>query len=150
MAFTTSFTGTTTLAVNREIGSDYDKVKKVADNIDNVNKVADEDIESLVNSLNDAKDFTGISVEAGDEASFDPDTKTITVPTVKGDTGEKGDKGDTGDVGPIGLKGDKGDKGDVGEKGDTGSAGIDGKTPIIEFSYNEDTGDLEYEVVDYE
>jgi len=116
----------------RDLESKYDVIKAVKDKLPDIDKINSEDIDGLINSLNDAKDFTGINVVAGDSASFDPDTKTITVPTIKGDTGPQGQAGING------------------KDGIDGRNGLDGKTPIIAFSYNATTGDLEYEVTGYE
>ena len=141
-----SLQNSTLTALAREIDSQYDAVKTVSDNIDAVVAVASEDLDALTTALNQAKDFTGITVVTGTSASWDPNTKVLTVPTVKGD---KGDKGDTGAQGIQGLQGLQGVKGDTGRKGDVGPAGMNGtigKTPEISISYNESTGDLEYTV----
>ena len=141
-----SLQNSTLTALAREIDSQYDAVKTVSDNIDAVVAVASEDLDALVTALNQAKDFTGITVVTGASASWDPNTKVLTVPTVKGD---KGDKGDTGVTGTQGIQGLQGIKGDPGRKGDIGPAGMNGtigKTPEISISYNEATGNLEYTV----
>ena len=141
-----SLQNSTLTALAREINSQYDAVKTVSDNIDAIVAVANEDLDALTTALNQAKDFTGITVVAGASASWNPDTKVLTVPTVKGD---KGDKGDTGAQGIQGPQGPQGVKGDTGQKGDIGPAGVNGtigKTPEISISYNEATGDLEYTV----
>ena len=141
-----SLQNSTLTALAREINSQYDAVKTVSDNIAAVVAVAGEDLDALTTTLNQAKDFTGITVVTGTPASWDPNTKVLTVPTVKGD---KGDKGDTGATGAQGLQGLQGVKGDPGRKGDVGPAGMNGtvgKTPEISISYNESTGNLEYTV----
>jgi hypothetical protein len=46
-----------------------------------------------------------------------------------------------------GLPGATGPKGD---RGQTGINGVNGLTPIIEFTYNEVTGDLEYAITGYD
>ena len=141
-----SLQNSTLTALAREIDSQYDAVKTVSDNIEAIVAVASEDLDALVTALNQAKDFTGITVVTGASASWDPYTKVLTVPTVKGD---KGDKGDTGATGAQGIQGLQGIKGDPGRKGDVGPAGMNGtvgRTPEISISYNEATGNLEYTV----
>lgn len=100
-----------TIAVNREIDSAYDAVLEVKDNLTNISIVAGLDIDTILADLQDAKDFTGIKVAVGSVASWDSATKTITVPTVKGDTGDKGDNGVDGVQGPSGETGPRGDTG---------------------------------------
>ena len=60
-----------------------------------------------------------------------------------GYTGEQGEDGIRGLTGSIGLTGD------TGEQGIAGINGLNGSTPVIEFTYNSITGDIEYEVVNY-
>ena len=123
-----------TIAVNREIDSAYDAVLEVRDNLTNIAKVAGLDIDTILADLQDAKDFTGIKVAVGAVASWDSATKTITVPTVKGDTGAKGAngvdgvQGPSGETGPRGIQGIQGNKGDKGDKGDVGPEGQKGLT----------------------
>lgn len=74
--------------LSREIGSHFDDVKKVANNIDAVVEVAATDLEGLTAALVEAKDFTGITVVTGDTPDWDATNKVLTVPTLKGDTGE--------------------------------------------------------------
>ena len=101
-------------------GSDiYKAIKAVSEHLASIDAVANGDFTAVIDAYNEAKDFTGITVVAGEEASWNPTTKVLTVPTIKGD---KGDKGDRGLAGPKGDKGDKGSQGEVGPKGDTGEA----------------------------
>ena len=143
------------LALNREIGSRYDAVVAVSDKLDVVEAVANINVEALLTELEQAKDFSGISVVAGSFTGFDPLTKVITIETIKGDTGDVGPKGDTGATGPIGpigprgLTGAKGAKGDDGADGQDGVNGLNGMVPVLEFSIDAD-GDLAFEVIGYE
>ena len=118
-----SLQNNTAIAQIRLIDSRYDVIKEVSEHLLEIEQLAAEDIGALIDSLNEAKDFTGITVVAGTVASFDPETKIITVPTLKGDTGATGAMGPTGPQGPIGLTGARGAQG---AKGDTGAMGIQG------------------------
>ncbi len=118
-----SLQNNTAIAQIRLIDSRYDVIKEVSEHLLEIEQLAAEDIGALIDSLNEAKDFTGITVVAGTVASFDPETKVITVPTLKGDTGDTGAIGPTGPQGPIGLTGARGAQG---AKGDTGAMGIQG------------------------
>ena len=85
--------------ISREIGSQFDAVRKVADNLDNIALVAAEDWAALIAELNEAKDFSGITVvttDVGNPASWDPVGKVLTVPVQKGDQGDKGLNGENG------------------------------------------------------
>lgn len=75
------------LAVSREIDSKYDVVKAVAEKLPDLETFIDTDIDALIASLNEAVDFTGITVEAGSIANWDPITKKLTVPTLQGEKG---------------------------------------------------------------
>lgn len=141
-------------AIEREIGSKYDVVKAVSEYLIEIEQLAAEDIGALIASLNEAKDFTGITVVGGTTAGWDAVNKVLTVPTVKGDTGEQGPQGEQGIQGvrgeqglrgPTGLKGDKGDTGIqgpiglTGPQGPQGVAGIDGLNLTVEqIVYNND------------
>lgn len=141
-------------AIEREIGSKYDVVKAVSEYLVEIEQLAAEDIGALIASLNEAKDFTGITVVGGTTAGWDAVNKVLTVPTVKGDTGEQGPqgqqgvqgvRGEQGLRGPTGLKGDKGDTGIqgpiglTGPQGPQGVAGIDGLNLTVEqIVYNND------------
>lgn len=85
-----SLQSTNTLAINREIGSQYDVILEVSKHLAEIDTLANEDISGLINSLNDAKDFTGITVVTGETPSWDATNKILTVPVEKGDAGESG------------------------------------------------------------
>lgn len=146
---------TNLLAVNREIGSKYDVVLAVKEKLPQIELVAGMDITGLIQELENAQDFTGITVVIGTVPSWDPINKILTVTVEKGDKGDKGDQGIQGPVGPIGpqgprgLTGPKGEKGLNGKNGVNGINGLNGMVPIIEFSIDADAN-LMYEVVGYE
>ena len=150
-----SLQATNTLAINREIDSKYDAVLAVKEKLSEIELVAGFDIAGLIAELEAAQDFTGITVVAGSVASWDPVTKVITVPTVKGDTGDtgaqglKGDTGDQGIQGLRGLTGFAGLNGSNGLNGANGTNGLNGMVPVLEFSIDLD-GDLAYDVIGYE
>lgn len=144
-----SLNNTTATAMAREIASKYDVVKAVSEALPDIELVAATDTESLIAAINEAKDFTGITVVAGETASWDAATKVLTVPTLQGVQGEQGIQGIQGEVGPTGARGAKGDagpqgeqgiqgapgqrglqgiQGDKGDKGDTGPQGVKGDT----------------------
>lgn len=85
-----SLQSTNTLAINREIGSQYDVILEVSKHLAEIDTLANEDISGLIDSLNDAKDFTGITVVTGETPSWDAANKILTVPVEKGDAGENG------------------------------------------------------------
>lgn len=142
------------LAVERVIDSKWDVVQAVGDKLGIIELVSQEDWDLILAELQEAQDFTGITVVAGDVAGFDPVTKVITVPTVKGDTGEQGIQGEVGPQGPVGERGPRGLVGPAGADGVNGTDGYNGangyngKVPVLEFSIDAD-GNLLYEVVDY-
>lgn len=146
---------TNLLAVNREIGSKYDVVLAVKEKLPQIELVAGMDITGLIQELENAQDFTGITVVIGTVPSWDPINKILTVTVEKGDKGDKGDQGIQGPVGPIGpqglrgLTGPKGKDGLNGKNGINGINGLNGMIPIIEFSIDADAN-LTYEVVGYE
>ena len=146
---------TNLLAVNREIGSKYDVVLAVKEKLPQIELVAGMDITGLIQELENAQDFTGITVVIGTLPSWDPINKILTVTVEKGDKGDKGDQGIQGPVGPIGpqglrgLTGPKGKDGLNGKDGINGINGLNGMIPIIEFSMDADAN-LMYEVVGYE
>ena len=146
---------TNLLAVNREIGSKYDVVLAVKEKLPQIELVAGMDITGLIQELENAQDFTGITVVIGTVPSWDPINKILTVTVEKGDKGDKGDQGIQGPVGPIGpqglrgLTGQKGKDGLDGLDGVSGINGLNGMIPIIEFSIDSDAN-LMYEVVGYE
>lgn len=158
-----SLNNNTGTAINREIDSRYDNVKIVADNI--------ADIDAIVAAINDgsfgdATSIINMVVATGTEGSSATwDGTTLTIP--KGDTGDdltltsivNNGNGTitltfsdgtvhttedlTGDTGPQGVQGVQGIQG---VQGAAGINGLNGYTPIITFSYNETTGDLEYDI----
>ena len=150
-----SLQATNTLAINREIDSKYDAVLEVKEKLAEIELVAGFDIAGLIAELEAAQDFTGITVVAGSVASWDPNTKVLTVATVKGDTGDtgatgpQGIRGLQGIQGPIGLTGTAGINGTNGLNGARGTNGLNGMVPILQFSIDVD-GDLAYEVIGYE
>lgn len=140
----TSLNGSTESVLLNQIGSKYDIVKTVADNIDAVEVVAGLDLaatQTAITALRDQLDSIEMEIVAG---------------AMIGDTGPQGPQGPTGPQGvqgPIGLQGlpgmagAKGDKGDAGTNGINGANGANGLTPTIELSYNSGTGNLEYTVI---
>lgn len=146
--------GNNVLAINREIDSRYDAVIAVRDKLPEIELVTGMDITGLIQELENAQDFTGITVIIGDVPNWDPISKVLTVTVEKGDKGDKGDQGDQGPIGigqqgPRGLTGPKGKDGLNGKDGRDGINGLNGMVPIIEFSIGADAN-LMYEVVGYE
>ena len=122
-----SLQATNTLAINREIDSKYDAVLAVRDKLTEIELVAGLDIDGLIAELENAQDFTGITVVQGTEVGWDPIGKVLTV--VKGDKGEtgaQGIQGIQGVQGERGLQGVQGSKGDTGAMGATGPRGFKG------------------------
>ena len=147
--------GNNVLAINREIDSRYDAVIAVKNKLPEIELVSGMDITALIQELEDAKDFSGITVIVGDVASWDPVTKVLTVPVEKGDKGDVGPQGHIGNTGPIGpigprgLTGAAGRDGVDGMHGANGINGLNGMVPVLEFSLDNDYN-LVYEVVGYE
>lgn len=147
--------GNNVLAINREIDSRYDAVIAVKNKLPEIELVSGMDITALIQELEDAKDFSGITVIVGDVANWDPVTKVLTVPVEKGDKGDVGPQGPIGSTGPIGprgprgLTGAKGDNGTNGKNGRNGMNGLNGMVPIIMFNMDNDAN-LVYEVIGYE
>lgn len=147
--------GNNVLAINREIDSRYDAVIAVRDKLPEIELVAGMDIDDLISELENAQDFTGITVVVGDVANWDPINKVLTVPVEKGDKGDQGVQGPIGDRGPIGpqgprgLTGSKGNDGVNGVNGINGINGANGMAPVLEFRLD-DEYNLVYEVVGYE
>lgn len=145
----------TAVAQIRLIDSRYDVIKAVSEHLVGIEAINAIDIPALLAQLEALQNFTGITVVVGDVASFDPVTKVLTVPTVKGDTGEQGIQGEQGPIGPRGLTGPRGVTGPAGTNGTNGKdgsngvAGLNGMVPIIEFSVDAE-GNLSYTVVGYE
>ena len=118
----------TLTAITREIGSKYDDVKEVADNIDTITAIADSDIlnlteEQLTNAALGGEAYLGlINMEAvantlgsGSDASVNYDNGILT----------------------LGIP-----------RGANGINGSDGLVPDVEFSVDTE-GNLQYEVVGY-
>ena len=147
--------GNNILAINREIDSRYDAVIAVRDKLPEIELVAGMDITGLIQELENAQDFTGITVVVGDSANWDPVNKILTVPVEKGDKGDQGVQGPIGDRGPIGPQGPRGLTGPKGQDGIDGIAGANGvngangMTPVLEFRLDNEYN-LVYEVVGYE
>lgn len=147
--------GNNVLAINREIDSRYDAVIAVKNKLPEIELVSGMDITALIQELEDAKDFSGITVIVGDVASWDPITKVLTVPVEKGDKGDVGPQGHIGNTGPIGPRGPRGLTGAAGRDGvdgmhgANGINGLNGMVPVLEFSLDNDYN-LVYEVVGYE
>lgn len=120
--------------LSREIGSNFDLVRSVAERLTEITYLAGEDIAGLTTSLNEAKDFTGITVVIGATPGWDAVTKTLTVTTEKGEVGASltldsavdnlngtytwnfsdGSSFTTSDLtGAQGIQGPKGDTGDA-------------------------------------
>ena len=145
-----NLTGT---ALTREIESKYDNVKLVASWIDEIVAVSEEDIPALATMLEEAKDFTGITVVPGTVASWDAEHKILTVPTVKGDKGNAGVDGNSAYEDAV-AEGYVGTRAQWlvslrGANGTNGVNGANGVTPIVEFSYDSATGNLQYEITGY-
>jgi len=121
----TSLSNVAGSAITREIDSKYDVIKAVSEKLVEIEELNSSNIDDLISSLNEAKDFTGITVVSGAVASWDESTKVLTVPTVKGDTGETGERGPQG---LQGIQGATGARGATGSKGDTGAMGVRGAT----------------------
>ena len=144
--------GNNVLAINREIDSRYDAVIAVKNKLPEIELVSGMDITALIQELEDAKDFSGITVIVGDVANWDPVTKVLTVPVEKGDKGDVGPQGPVGPIGPIGprgLTGATGNNGTNGKDGINGINGLNGMAPIYRFSIDNDAN-LVYEVIGYE
>jgi 5,10-methylene-tetrahydrofolate dehydrogenase/methenyl tetrahydrofolate cyclohydrolase len=59
------------IAIDREINSNFEAVNVVSENIEVVKALSEADLVSLLSSLNEAKDFTGITVVSGATAEWD-------------------------------------------------------------------------------
>lgn len=125
------------VGIAEEIGSKYDIIKEVAEKLTDIENVNTLDLDQLNLAIVAAQDaLTAIqdSIAAG---------------AMKGDTGDQGPQGVAGPEGPRGAQGVAGLPGATGPQGDvgpTGPAGEDGLTPNVVFSYNDTTGELEYDV----
>lgn len=137
MSRRSSSTNRTDSGISRNIGTDISKVRIVAENIQAVITAAGVDLAKLAEDLGKAVDFEGITVEAGEVSSWNPETKVLVVAAVAGADGEKGDSLNVTAIAPLpngafswefsdgtvyttpSLKGGKGDKGDTGDTGDS-------------------------------
>ena len=75
--------GNNVLAINREIDSRYDAVIAVRDRLPEIELVAGMDIDALIAELENAQDFTGITVISGAEVAWDAVNKVLTIPRVE-------------------------------------------------------------------
>jgi len=116
----------TSTGIARELGSKYNDVKTVADNIGDIKLAVGTNWNALITSLEGAKDFTGITVVAGTVAGWDAVGKVLTVPTLQGIQGVQGIQGAVGPSGPTGARGAKGDAGPIGADGIQGAPGLPG------------------------
>lgn len=100
------------VALDREVQSKYDDIKSVADKIQEVETVANADLNQLSIDVQEILDFTGITVSTvpnGNPASWDSVNKVLYIP--EGDRGYTGAKGDKGDQGVAGVDGATGPQG---------------------------------------
>lgn len=123
----TSLSNISDLAIAREIDSKYDAVKAVSLKLQEIELITEMDIDGLIAQLNEALDFTSVIVVAGAEASWNPTTKVLTVPTLQG------------------IQGIQGETGLNGVDGTDGTNGTNGLTSEIEFSVDVH-GNLQYEI----
>lgn len=133
----TSLNNLTSTALNREVDSKYDKVKAVAEKLDEIELVADLELGEV------AADIAQV------QADIDAIEAEIAAGAMKGDTGEQGPQGIQGEVGPEGPVGPQGLQGMKGDTGSIGATGTNGGTPVVEVSYDSATGNLEFEVTGY-
>ena len=110
-----------------DVSSKYDVIKAVSEYLAEIEAISTTDLAALTVSLNDAKDFAGITVEVGVAAGWDSVNKILTVPVEKGDVGIQGVQGIQGVVGPQGNNGITGNTGATGSTGLTGANGIQGQ-----------------------
>ena len=123
----TSLSNIPDLAIAREIDSKYYAVKAVSLKLNEIELITKMDIDGLISQLNEALDFTSVIVVAGAEASWNPTTKVLTVPTLQG------------------IQGIQGETGLNGVDGTDGTNGTNGLTSEIEFSVDVH-GNLQYEI----
>ena len=123
----TSLSNISHLAIAREIDSKYYAVKAVSLKLNEIELITKMDIDGLISQLNEALDFTSVIVVAGAEASWNPTTKVLTVPTLQG------------------IQGIQGETGLNGVDGTDGTNGTNGLTSEIEFSVDMH-GNLQYEI----
>ena len=155
MAMRASSLANNPLAITRELDGKYELLLEIKSKFPEIEAVANMDIDAILAELEEAQDFTGITVVTGPATSWDPINKILTVAAVKGDTGLQGPQGPQGVTGPrgftgpMGIRGADGTNGINGLNGASGYNGLNGMVPILEFSIDFD-GDLAYEVVGYE
>ena len=99
-----SLNNTVPTSATRDVESKYDVIKAVSESLANIELVATSDTQGLINAINEAKDFTGITVVAGSTANWDAISKTLTVPTLQGEQGLQGIQGEIGPIGPTGPR----------------------------------------------
>lgn len=166
------------VAVDRNIDNTViDKIDVVNSNIDaiaalgapeaiaDMNVLADVDwaaIEAQVGTLDGLTVEVVETLPAGSQASAELVGNTIELRIPKGVDGTDGVDGYTPVKGTDYSDGVDGTNGVDGQDGYTpikgidyvdgirGATGYDGRTPIMEFTYNPSTGDIEYEVVGHE
>ena len=117
------------VAISREVQSEYDNIKLVAEAIDEVNALAGSDIVSL--STSQITDLLGL-VDAADvveNLSFDVVTLA---------PGSEATVTQDGSNVILGIP-----------RGVTGQDGVDGLTPQLDISYDSGSGDLTIEVIGY-
>jgi hypothetical protein len=139
MSRRSSATNNVGVGISRAIGTDIEKVQIVAANIQAVITASETDLAGLAASLEQAVDFTGITVETsavGSAATWDASTKVLTVPTVEGAKGDSGDALEVVSITPVAggtfewlfsdgtLYTTPSLRGHTGDKGDTGDAGV--------------------------
>lgn len=155
---TPSLQNDTLVGINREIGSQYDTVKIVADNIDAVKLLGtDEAVAAMTNVLDnidvvlnaidlattiiDEAETARDEAEAARDEIYNMEVRTgaagteaiwdngvLTIP--RGDTGPQGPQGIQGVQGEIGEQGPQGLQGPQGIKGDKGDTGATGPQGI--------------------
>jgi len=170
----TSLSNVAGSAITREIDSKYDVIKEVSQHLDEIAQILEMDLTTLLAELQEAANFEGLTVEAGETAEWDAVNKVITVPTIAGEDGTDGEDGkdltvsgisynassgeftwtfsdDTTYVTPDlrGEKGETGETGPQGEKGNTGERGPTGYAPVVDM-WVDDEGNLIFDTVGYE
>lgn len=83
------------LAVTRELDGRYDVVLEVSEHLDEIAEILAMDLDTLLAELQEAADFSGLTVVPGVIAGWDSVNKILTVPTVEGARGERGFDGKT-------------------------------------------------------
>lgn len=131
--------GTVPSAITREIGSKYDNVKIVADNIDEVIAASEIDVVTLQSAVDNAQDDLDAIIAIVDTGAVVGDQGIQGIQGIQGETGVQGSQGYTGNQGLTGVTGDTGPQGEIGEtglqgskgdKGTPGDAGVDGTNGV--------------------